>query len=159
MSNLVAELADSLESEGQKTLAFFDAIQPEQWNTQVYSDGPGWKVHDLLAHFTEVEGSISRIIARIVAGGEGVADDFSIDEHNARYTAEMSVQDNAALLAEFARRRAATVQMVRAMSEADIEKRGRHPFLGPSAVKEMLRLMYIHLQGHQRDIRRALKTA
>ncbi len=159
MSDLVNELADSLESEGQKTVAFFNAVQPEQWLTQVYKDGPGWKVHDLLAHFTEVEGSISRMIARIVAGGEGVADGFSIDEHNARFTAEMSAQDNATLLAEFASRRAATVAMVRAMNEDDLEKRGRHPFLGPSAVKEMLRLMYIHLQGHQRDIRRALKKA
>jgi uncharacterized protein (TIGR03083 family) len=159
MSNLVTELADSLESEGRKTLAFFNAIQPDQWETQVYSDGPGWTVHDLLAHFTEVEGSISRLIRQVIDGGAGVAEDFSIDEHNARFTAEMSAQENDALLAEFARRRAATVQMVRAMSEADIEKRGRHPFLGPSAVKEMLRLMYIHLQGHQRDIRRALKTA
>jgi len=159
MTGLKEELADSLESEGLKTLEFFRALAPEQWHHQVYSDGPAWKAHDLLAHFVEVEGSIPRLIHSILDGGEGVVKGFDIDRWNARYTTEMSAHDRDYLLAEFARRRVATVAMVRAMSPADLEKRGRHPALGITEIKHMLKLMYIHLQGHQRDIRRAIKTA
>jgi len=159
MTGLKEELADSLESEGLKTLEFFRALAPEQWHHQVYSDGPAWKAHDLLAHFVEVEGSIPRLIRSILDGGEGVVKGFDIDRWNARYTTEMSAHDRDYLLAEFARRRVATVAMVRAMSPADLEKRGRHPALGITEIKHMLKLMYIHLQGHQRDIRRAIKTA
>jgi hypothetical protein len=116
-------------------------------------------VHNLLAHFVEVEGSIRALIERIAQGGEGVAEDFSIDRWNARYTAEMSQHDDTYLLAEFARRRAATVAMARGLAAADLEKRGRHPFLGVTEIKHMLKLMYVHLLGHQRDIRKALNKA
>lgn len=156
MADTPAEIANSLEREGKKTLEFFRQLAPQQFETQVYSDGPAWNVHTLLAHFVEVEGSISKLIRTIVDGGRGVADDFDIDRWNARFTKEMSAHDRGYLLDEFARRRAATVEMARGFTAADLEKRGRHPFLGVTEVKHMLKLMYVHLLGHQRDIRKAL---
>ena len=156
MSELAHKLANSLEREGAKTLAFFNELDAESWTVQIYSDGDAWTVHHLLAHFTEVEGSIRKLIARILEGEPGVPEDFDIDRWNARYTMEMSEHDRDYLLAEFARRRAATVELARGLSDADLETSGRHPFLGPAQVKDMLKLMYVHLLGHQRDIRRAL---
>lgn len=157
LSRRASELATTLRAEGEKTLAFFRGLAPQQWDAQVYADGPAWKVHNLLAHFTEVEGSIPRLMRSILNGGPGVKEGFDIDAWNALHTGELSYQDRETLLAEFARRRAATVELVRAMSDADLETRGRHPALGVTEIKHMVRLMYLHLQGHQRDIRRALK--
>jgi hypothetical protein len=71
----------------------------------------------------------------------------------------MSLHPRDWLLAEFARRRAATVAMLRAMHPADLEICGRHPRLGITEIKHMLKLMYVHLQAHQRDILRALRAA
>ena len=159
VSALAQQLADSLEAEGRKTLDFFRDLAPGQWEVQVYADGPAWKVHDLLAHFTEVEGSILRLVHSVIKGSSGVAEDFSVDRWNAEHTAELSPQNRESLLDEFANRRAITVALVRELSDADLEKRGRHPFLGDTEIKHMVRLMYLHLQGHQRDIRRALKAA
>jgi hypothetical protein len=159
MSSLINELAANLEREGQRTLEFWRGILPEQWGFEVYPDGPAWKVHNLLAHFTEVEGSISSLIAKITQGHPGVAEDFDIDRWNAQHTAELSIHDPEYLIEQFATRRAATVEMVKSMKPEDLEKRGRHPALGLTEVKHMLKLMYIHLQGHQRDIKRALKRA
>lgn len=153
------ELAATLGAEGQKTVAFFKALAPEDWNTSIYSEGPGWKVHNLLAHFVEVEGTIPKLIRSIVEGGSGVPEDFNIDRWNEKYTGEISLRDRDWLLAEFGRRREATVKMVRGFGEIDLEKRGRHPALGVTQVKHMLKLMYIHIQGHQRDIKRSLKSA
>lgn len=159
LSHEAQELAATLEAEGRKTEEIFRSLAPEQWEVQVYADGPAWKVHNLLAHFTEVEGSIPRLMRAILKGGPGVVEGFDIDAWNAEHTGEMSKQDRDALLAEFSRRRAATVGLVRGMSAADLEQRGRHPALGVTELRHMVRLMYIHLQGHQRDIRRALKAA
>lgn len=156
MASLADELADALASEGEKTLAFFRNLSPDQFGVQVYADGAAWSVHNLLAHFVEVEGSISTLIRTIVDGGPGVAADFDIDRWNAKHTADLSRKDDASLQTEFARRRAATVTMVRAFTDADLLKRGRHPALGLTEVKHMVKLMYIHLLGHQRDIKRAL---
>jgi hypothetical protein len=114
-------------------------------------------VQNLLAHFTEVEGSISELIRSIVGGGSGVSEDFDIDRWNAKHTGEISQQDKDWLLAEFVRRRRTTVEMVTTLTDADLEKRGRHPALGITEVKNMVKLMYIHILGHQRDIKRALK--
>lgn len=158
MSDLAVQLAAALEREGERTLVFFDALSDADWDVQIYSDGDAWRVHNLLAHFTEVEGSIPRLIRRILEGDSGVPEDFDINRWNARYTMEMSVHDRHYLLAEFARRRAATVEMVQGFTDADLEARGRHPFLGSSQIKDMLKLMYVHLQMHQRDIRRALEA-
>ncbi|MEX2143819.1 MAG: maleylpyruvate isomerase N-terminal domain-containing protein [Anaerolineales bacterium] len=158
MSELSRQLATSLESEGRKTLGFFGGLAQQHWDLQVYADGPAWKVHDLLAHLTEVEGSIPRLVRSILQGGQGVKEAFDIDVWNAEHTAVLSRQDNQSLLVEFASRRVATVELVRGLSDQDLEKRGRHPALGMTEVKHMLRLMYIHVQGHQRDIRRVLQA-
>jgi hypothetical protein len=151
------ELAASLESEGVKTIEFFKSLTSEQWDLPIYSEGPGWRVHNLLAHFTEVEGSISRLVRQVVEGSSGVPEDFDIDRWNLKHTGEISMQDRAWLLAEFERRRSATIEMVGGFTDADLEKRGRHPALGVTEVKRMLRTMYLHIQGHQRDIKRALR--
>lgn len=158
MSELAQQLAASLEAEGSKTLDFFRSLAAEQWQRQVYADGPGWTVHDLLAHFTEVEGSILRLVRAVVEGGAGVKEGFDIDRWNAEHTAELSQWEDEKLMAEFAHRRAATVELARGLNNAQLDLRGRHPALGVTEVKHMLRLMYLHLQGHQRDIRRVLKA-
>lgn len=156
-AELIAELAASLDAEGQRTVEFWHGLTPEQLQTQVYTDGLAWKAHDLLAHFVEVEGSIIKIIRRIAEGGEGVPADFDINRWNARHTTEMSAKhDDAWLIDEFARRRAENVAWVRSLTPEQLERRGRHPALGETEIKHMLKLIYIHLQGHMRDIKRAL---
>jgi hypothetical protein len=158
LPSFAEELAQALEAEGAKTLGFFNSLTSSQWESSIYSEGPGWRVHNLLAHFVEVEGSIPQLIRSIVEGGSGVPEDFDIDRWNEKHTGEISAQDRDWLLAEFTRRRSLTVEMVRGLYDADLEKRGRHPALGVTEVKRMLRTMYLHIQGHQRDIKRALKN-
>ncbi len=158
MSILAKDLADSLVAEGNKTLELFRSLPLQAWDLPIYSEGPGWRVHNLMAHFVEVEDSIPKLIRSIVEGGPGVSEDFDINRWNAKHTGEISQQDRDWLLAEFTRRRAATVEMVRGLSDADLEKLGRHPALGITEVKRMVRTMNLHIQGHQRDIKRALKS-
>jgi len=160
MSALAHELADALHSEGDKTLAFFRQLTPQQMQAQIYEDGLAWNTHDLLAHFVEVEGSIGRVLRQVSEGGEGVAADFNINRWNARHTTEMSAaHDDAWLLEEFARRRAANVEWVSTLTDELLERRGRHPALGETELKHMVKLMYIHLIGHQRDIKRKLQLS
>ena len=158
MSSFAKKLAQALEAEGAKTLDFFNNLTSGQWESSIYSEGPGWRVHNLLAHFVEVEGSIPQLMRSIGEGGSGVPENFDIDRWTAIHTSEISAQDRDWLLAEFTRRRSLTVEMVRGLYDADLEKRGRHPALGVTEVKRMLRTMYLHIQGHQRDIKRALKN-
>ena len=44
-----------------------------------------------------------------------------------------------------------------ARDETDLDREGRHPFFGPSALEKLLKLVYRHNMLHLRDIRHALK--
>ncbi|GAB4526099.1 MAG: hypothetical protein Fur0018_11200 [Anaerolineales bacterium] len=152
----MASLSQKLHAEGEKTLAFFRALGAEDWQRPVYSEGAEWTVRDILAHIASAESSIPRLIRALLEEGRQPPPDFDLDAYNRRKVREMAEMTPEALLALFEQRRAATVALVEGLSEADLQRVGRHPFLGEAPVEEMLKLIYRHIQIHQRDIRRTL---
>jgi uncharacterized damage-inducible protein DinB len=152
------ELSDRLRTEGLKHVEFLQAVPAEAWDQQLYSDGAGWSMRDLLTHIVEVEDSIPRLIRRVVNEGIGVAEDFDLDAYNERKVKEAQERDIDTLIALFSTRRAQTVQMTADFSEDDLQKEGRHPFLGETQVVEMIRLMILHVQLHLRDMRHLIKS-
>ncbi len=152
------KLAHKLQTEGRKTLDFFRAVKGEAWQRPVYSEGAEWTVRDILAHITSAERSIPRLIRVLLDEGRQLPPDFDLDAYNRRKVREMADRSPEELLALFEQRRAATVAMVESLSEQDLRTVGRHPFLGEARVEDMLKLIYRHIQIHQRDIRRALNA-
>jgi hypothetical protein len=152
-------LAERLTAECQKTIDFFRVLTPEQWDFIVYTAGPAWTARDLLAHFVSAERAIKNLVAYICAGGIGAPEDFDIDGFNAVEVADLAGHTVDELLTEFDDNRRETVAMVAQMQPADLQKSGRHPFLGWVTTEDMLKLLYRHDQIHLRDLRRLLKTA
>ena len=150
-------LAERLASESQKTLEFFRALSPEQWDCIVYQQGAVWTARHLLAHFVSAEQAIMRLVEDIITGGAGAAEDFDIDGFNAGEVAEWVKRPPEGLLEEFELSRRASVALVRQMQPADLEKSGRHPFLGWVTLEDIIKLLYRHDQIHLRDLRRLLK--
>jgi len=62
-----------------------------------------------------------------------------------------------ALLEEYEGLRAATINLVREMSAHDLQKVGRHPFLGLATIEDIIKLIYRHNQIHVRDMRKVLQ--
>ena len=77
------ELADKLQSEGEKFYAIFAGLTDEKWDAEVYTEGATWTIRNVLAHFVTSERGLVKLFERIRAGGEGSPDDFSIDRYNA----------------------------------------------------------------------------
>ncbi|MDI6768378.1 MAG: maleylpyruvate isomerase N-terminal domain-containing protein [Anaerolineales bacterium] len=50
-------LAERLRAEGEKTAAFFAALNTDQWQARVYTENTEWRVRDVLAHFISAEKS------------------------------------------------------------------------------------------------------
>jgi hypothetical protein len=151
------KLARKLQSEGEKTLEFFRDIPEDGWQVQLYADGACWTVHEVLAHIVESEGSLLRLFRHIAGGGDGVAKGFDIDQYNAMAVAEMAAMPAADLIADFEVRRGKLIVFVRTLNNADLEKQGRHAFLGETSLYEMLRLQYLHVNLHVRDIRKVME--
>jgi len=151
-------LAERLASESQKVCDFFRDLSPEQWKSVVYTAGPAWTAHDILAHFVSAEQAIKLLIEQVCQGGEGAPDGFDIDGFNADEAKKFAAHSPAELLQNFKDSRQATIEMTAQMQPADLARNGRHPFLGWVATEEMLKMLYLHNQLHLRDLRRLLKA-
>ena len=150
------KLAEKLRLEGEKLDLFLTGLSANQWGTTVYAEGTAWTVRSILVHLMSAESAFLKLFDLIRGGSEGVGADFDIDRYNAaqqRKGGDLEIQD---LMNAFRLARGRMVEFVSGLSAADLERRGRHPFLGMTTLREMVKMIYIHNQAHQRDIRRAL---
>lgn len=152
-----AELAEKLKSEGERMVAFFSELTDEQWSGEVYTEGTTWTIRNVLAHFVTSERGLLKLFERIRTTGEGAAEDFSIDRYNATQQERTKDLPPAELLEQYKQIRAETVQWVSSLKDEELEIKGRHPFLGETVIREMVKMWYIHNQLHNRDVKRALK--
>ena len=153
----VIELSEKLKSEGDRMLSIFSGLGDDQWNQEVYTEGTLWTIRDVLAHFVTSERGLIKLFEQIRQGGTGAASDFSIDRYNAAMqerTKEMTPQT---LLEQYRQVRVSSVEWVSGLNEAELEITGRHPFLGQTIIREMIKMLYIHNLTHIRDMKRALK--
>ncbi len=153
----VNELAEKLKSEGERMASIFSAFEDDQWNQEVYTEGTTWTIRNVLSHFVTSERGLVKLFEQIRQGGAGAADDFSIDRYNASMqekTKEISPQE---LIEQYRQIRANTISWVSGLQESDLEIRGRHPFLGQTELREMIKLLYIHNLTHYRDMKKVIK--
>jgi uncharacterized damage-inducible protein DinB len=154
MPETPAFLADRLKTEGDKTAAFFASLSADQWKSEVYTEGETWTIRNVLAHYVTAEKGFVKIFASIRAGGPGASEDFDIDRYNASQQKKTRELTPAELLEQFIAVRAEMTAWVAALTEADLEKQGRHPYLGQATLAEMIKMVYRHNQIHYRDLRK-----
>ncbi|MCP4286759.1 MAG: hypothetical protein GY792_20335, partial [Gammaproteobacteria bacterium] len=65
----IERVIQRLQSEGEKTVSFFEAIPNGQWETQVYADGEQWAFRQILSHIVQAESGIARLVAHVLSGG------------------------------------------------------------------------------------------
>jgi hypothetical protein len=151
------DLADKLRSEGDKFFTLFAGLTDDQWQLEVYTEGETWTLRNVLSHFVTSERGLVRLFERIRLTGEGASDDFSIDRYNASQqskTKDLSTQE---LLEQYQAVRADSIAWTLSLEEADLEKQGRHPFLGMTTLREMIKMLYLHNQVHYRDMKKVPK--
>jgi hypothetical protein len=153
MSETPSFLVSRLRAEGERAASYFAALTETQLAQVVYSEGAEWKVRDILAHFVSVEKSILELFEDIQAGGKGASEDFSIDRFNNNQVAKLTETSPTELLIQFKDARTAMCTWVSGLSETDLFKKGRHPFLGITTLGEMIKMVYRHNQIHLREMR------
>ncbi|GAB4496635.1 MAG: hypothetical protein OHK003_02420 [Anaerolineales bacterium] len=151
------ELAEKLKTEGERMAAFFAELTDEQWSLEVYTEGTTWSIRNVLSHYVTSERGLLRLFERIRTTGEGASDDFSIDRYNASQQEKTKDLTPAELLEQYKQVRAESVQWVSGLKEEELDIKGRHPFLGNTVIREMIKMLYLHNQLHYRDVKRVLK--
>lgn len=150
------ELAEKLKSEGEKFVTFFSGLTDEQWTSKVYTEGETWTLRNVLSHFVTSERGLIKLFEQIRTTGQGSAEDFSIDRYNASQQQKSKDLSPAELLEQYKQVRADTVAWVSGLKEEELEIKGRHPFLGETVIREMIKMLYIHNQTHYRDVKRTM---
>jgi hypothetical protein len=153
----IAELAEKLKTEGEKFIRIFSELTDDQWQAEVYTEGTTWTISNVLSHFVTSERGLVKLFEQIRQGGTGAADDFSIDRYNASQQEKTKDLSVAELLEKYKSTRAESVAWVSGLKETDLEITGRHPFLGETTLREMIKMLYLHNQIHYRDLKKALK--
>lgn len=157
MSEII-DLAEKLKSEGDRFVSMFSRLTDDQWDQEVYTEGTTWTIRNVLAHFVTSERGLLKLFERIRQGGEGSPDDFSIDRYNAAMQARTKESSPQELIEQYKEVRAHAIQWVSGLTESELEMTGRHPFLGHSAIRDMIKMLYIHNLDHFRDMKKVLKT-
>ena len=153
----IAELAEKLKTEGEKFIRIFSELTDGQWQAEVYTEGTTWTIRNVLSHFVTSERGLVKLFEQIRQGGTGAADDFPIDRYNASQQEKTKDLSVAELLEKYKSTRAESVAWVSGLKETDLEITGRHPFLGETTLREMIKMLYLHNQIHYRDLKKALK--
>jgi len=156
MSEIV-ELAEKLKLEGEKFTSIFTGLTDEQWMTEVYTEGTTWTIRNVLSHFVTSERALIKLFEQIRQGGAGSSEDFSIDRYNAAMQARTKELTTGELLEQYKTIRAESIAWTSGLSQADLEKQGRHPFLGMTTIREMIKMLYIHNLTHYRDMKKVLR--
>ena len=151
------DLADKLSTEGEKFFSLFAGLTDDQWQMEVYTEGETWKIRNVLSHFVTSERGLVRLFERIRLTGEGASDDFSIDRYNASQQERTKDLPPQELLEQYRAIRADSIAWTLSLDEADLEKQGRHPYLGMTTLREMIKMLYLHNQIHYRDMKKVLK--
>lgn len=151
------DLADKLQSEGEKFFTLFAGLTDEQWQLEVYTEGETWTIRNVLAHFVTSERGLVKLFERIRTTGEGAAEDFSIDRYNAAQQQKNQSLSPQELLEQYKSVRSDSVAWTLSLEAAELEKTGRHPFLGMTTLREMIKMLYLHNQIHYRDMKKVLK--
>ncbi|MDL1900964.1 DinB family protein [Anaerolineae bacterium CFX9] len=156
MSKRVEILRERLEKSREYLNRVLDAVG-DRWETQVYSDGAQWNVHQLLIHIAIADIGMLRNMQSIAQGIESVPADFDVERYNRRSVekrADMTVEEARASLE---RSRAATEEWLASIDDDTLELAGRHPSMQILTIAQHLKVMSNHEQDHARDIASVLQ--
>ena len=153
----ITELTEKLKSEGDKFISIFSGLTDDQWSQEVYTEGATWTIRNVLAHFVTSERGLLKLFEQIRQGGAGAADDFSIDRYNAAMQERAKAATPQELIEQYREVRANAIAWVSSLQESELEIRGRHPFLGLTVIRDMIKMLYIHNLNHYRDMKKALR--
>ena len=157
MSERKDKLRATIQADDAASLVIFSRLTPEQWEMPVPSDeGALWKARDVLAHVAVSEGGQLTVIKRVLAGEGGVPEDFELNRYNRRSVQKQAERSVPELLAGIARDHAQVLETLAAVSDADLDKTGRHARGDTLSVEQFFQRISEHRRQHAEEIAHSL---
>ena len=158
MSERIEKIKANLADARQHLNAILDKVA-DRWDTQVYSDGAAWTVHQLVIHLMVTDKGHNNTVKGIANGEETIPADFDLERFNRRSVekrAETTVDEARASLAVTASERNAWLDSI---DDATLDKKGRHGSMRVLSIEEITQVIADHDRDHGNDIARALNIS
>ena len=118
---------------------------------------PGkWSVHEVIVHCADSETNAALRIRYLLAEPEPLIVGYDQDAWARLFDYHAQPLEESLAVAAAARDR--TVPLLRAMTDADWSKQGRHTESGPYTALDWLRIYAAHLEGHAAQIERNVEA-
>jgi hypothetical protein len=153
LEGIIAELRNN----EKEVISFFNGLNAVQLGMRVYPEDPGWTVQQVLAHFITIERTMQWLFKDILAGGPGSPENFDIDRFNRTQPGKLDGLSLDELFEKFRSVRRDTIAIVAGMEDKDLDREGRHAFLGHGKLERFIVWAYEHARLHLADIRKILQ--
>lgn len=151
INNVVEKLKESR--------AYWDAVIEQvgdRWETQVYADGLGWTVRQLVNHVADADKGHNNQVMNIAEGKDLIPPDFDIERYNKRVTEKTTEKSAEQSLEEMRVQRQALYEWLYLLDESKLDVTGRHASLIVMTVEQILDVLANHERNHAQDIARVL---
>lgn len=147
MSRLTTLIAE-LESARVKFKELLHRVQPATWDLAVHDDGQSWTARQILIHIMDAQRGMLMQITRIQAGQETVSPTFDLNRWNNRQVEKNAAKTVEGLIDELTSDRERLIETLHGLSEADLDKEGRHGSGMIMSIEQIARLVGQHELAH-----------
>jgi uncharacterized protein (TIGR03083 family) len=149
----LAELRAGLEASGARTAEVLAGLREADLDCPA---NPEWTVRDLLVHLATSERGVQGVLEGFLRGESIVPPDFDLDRWNASQVAKLRGLSLAELRERITTTRRGTLAILDRLTEADLERRGRHALGREVSLAETLRIMAAHERVHIEEVNYAV---
>lgn len=156
MSERITQHKEKLVAARARLNEVFDQVG-DRWDTQVYSEGAAWTIHQLALHLMITDKGHNNMLMGIAKGENTVPEDFDLERYNKR-----SVEKNAETTIDQIRQGLSTTReqlntWLDTIDDATLEKKGRHGSMHILTISQILDVMAGHERDHANDIAKVLE--
>jgi uncharacterized damage-inducible protein DinB len=156
MSERIEQLKSMLNESRAALLAAVEQIG-DRSEEQIYSDGAGWTLRQLVIHLLITERGIARVIQAAYAGANPITPDYDVDRYNQRSVEKHADMTIAEALAGLHEARQQFLAWLDTVEDAKLDVVTRHPLQDEIPLWQFIERQALHERMHARDIIRHLK--
>lgn len=129
----------------------------DRWESQVYADGLGWNVRQLVNHLADADKGHNNQVMNIAEGRDIIPEDFDLERYNRRITEKTAEKTADESRADLEASRNKLNEWLSTLDESKLDQKGRHASLRILTVEQiLLQVMVTHERDHANDIAAAL---
>lgn len=156
MSERLKRLRAGLEASGARAAEVLQTLRASDLDCPV---SPEWTVRDALIHLATSEQSIRGVLEGFLRGESIVPPDFDLDRWNRSQVAKLRHLTLDELSERLRAARQATYAFIDRLTDADLDRRGRHGLGREVSLAEALEIMAAHERVHIEEVNFAVLRA